>query len=176
MRRWGGRGRRGEGARGFGRVGGGFEEAGLLNNPAIRQRLGITADQTAKIRQQDSDFQKSEIQARAALEVKQIEMRDLLAAANPDRAAIDAKVQDVGAAQTALEKAAVDHGLAVRDILTAAQRQQLQQLRTDGFQAGGAPGAPRGGNQANRGNQPRGQRGGAAPPAPNQQRQAPPNQ
>jgi Spy/CpxP family protein refolding chaperone len=147
-----------------------------LNNPAVRQRLGITADQTAKIGQQDSDFEKSEIQARAALQVKQIEMRDLLAAANPDRAAIDAKVQDVGAAQTAVEKAAVDHGLAVRDILTPAQRQQLQQFRTDGFQAGGAPAGPRGGNQANQGNQLRGQRGGAAPAAPNQQRQAPPSQ
>jgi periplasmic protein CpxP/Spy len=162
---------------GFGRAGGGFGDAGLLNNPAIRQRLGITADQTAKIRQQDSDFEKSEIQARAVLQVKQIEMRDLLAAANPDHAAIDAKVQDVSAAQTALEKSAVDHGLAVRDILTPAQRQQLQQLRTNGFQAGGgAPGGPRGGNQANQGNQPRGQRGGAAAPAPNQQRQALPNQ
>ena len=169
--RWQGRGRMGMGRMGMGGrgMGQGFGQGGFLNNPAIRQRLGITADQTAKIHQQDSDFQKSEIQGRAALQVKQIELRDLLAAANPDRAAIDAKVQEVGAAQTALEKSVVDHGLAVRDILTPAQRQQLQQLRANGFQAGGAPGGARG--QQGSANQPRGQRGGA-PPA-NPQRQPP---
>jgi Heavy-metal resistance len=92
-----------------------FGRAGMLNNPAIRQRLGITAQQTTKIRQQNSDFLKSEIRNRADLQVKRIELNELLGAENPDRAAINAKLQEVSTVQMALDKAAIDNRLALRD-------------------------------------------------------------
>jgi Spy/CpxP family protein refolding chaperone len=168
-------GRSGMGGRGMGRE---FGQAGFLNNPAIRQRLGITADQTAKIRQQNSDFQKTTIRNRADLQVKRIELNDLLAADNPDRTAIEAKLSEVSAAQMAREKAAIDNRLAIRDILTPAQRQQLQQLRTNGFQpAGGGP--PQNGPRGAQGPRTGGRRGGPPPAqgqAPPSQGQAPPNQ
>ena len=147
----------------------GFRGAGFLNNPAIRQRLGITSDQAAKIHQQDLNFEKAAIRERADLQVKRIELRELLAADNPDRAAIDSKLNEIGAAQMALEKSGIDNRLALREILTPAQRQQLQQLRENGFRpAGPVQPAPRGprGNQS--------PRPGAAPP--NQQGQPPANQ
>ena len=156
---------RGMGARGFG--GGGF-----LNNPAMRQRLGITSDQATKIHQQDLDFQKSQIRNRADLDVKRIELNELLSADNPDRSAINAKLQEVSAAQMASEKAGIDNRLALRDVLTPAQRTQLQQLRTNGPQANGAAQtAPRAGGRGGAG---RGQRG--TPPPPNSQPQPPANQ
>lgn len=159
---------RGMGARGFG--GGGF-----LNNPAMRQRLGITSDQATKIHQQDLDFQKSQIRNRADLDVKRIELNELLAADNPDRAAINAKLQEVSAAQMASEKAGIDNRLALRDVLTPAQRTQLQQLRTNGPQPNGATQAtPRAGGRGGAG---RGQRGTPPPPSnPQGQPQAPANQ
>jgi Spy/CpxP family protein refolding chaperone len=135
---------------------------GFLNSPAIRERLAITSGQVAKIHQQDLDFEKAAIRERAGLQVKRIELRELLDADNPDRSAIDAKLNEIGAAQMALEKSAIDNRLALREILTPVQRQQLQQLRENGFRPAGPPQpAPRG----PRGNRPPA-RPGAAPPNP----------
>jgi Spy/CpxP family protein refolding chaperone len=165
---WGRRGMRGRGM--------GPREFGLgrlLNDPNVRQQLGVTADQAAKIRQQESDFRKTEIRNRADLQIKRMDLNDLLSADKPDRSAIDSKLQEIGAAQLALEKSAIDNRLTMRDALTPAQRQKLQQMMMQRRQpmpmTGGnaAPRGPRGGGG--------GGRSGAAPP-PNARGQAPPNQ
>jgi len=105
-----------------------FGAGNLLSDPDVRQQLGITADQAAKIRQQESDFWRTEIRNRAELQVKRIELEDLLSADKPNRAAIDRKVEEIGAAQVGLEKSAIDNFLAVWDVLTPAQRQKLREL------------------------------------------------
>jgi len=143
---------------------GGDGERGLgllraLRDPDIRKQVGITDDQFAKIRQQESDFRKTEIRDRADLQVKRIDLRDLLAADKPDRAAIDSKLQDISASQLALEKSATDFRLDMRDAITPVQREKLRQVMHDRWQRGGnrgGPGRP-GGPQAMR----RGGRGGA---------------
>ncbi|MGB7436665.1 MAG: periplasmic heavy metal sensor, partial [Candidatus Acidiferrum sp.] len=151
------------GMRGGGRERGGFERWGhgrgrhefslgrLLSDPEIQQKVGITADQVAKIRQQESAFRKNEIRQRADLEVQQIDLRDLLSAQTPDRAAIDAKLQQVGAARLAMEKARIDFRLNMKDALTADQRAKLRQALRDRWQA------RRGNNERRQGA--RGQRG-----------------
>lgn len=106
-----------------------FMLARLVNNTEFRDKLGITSDQAAKIRQQTSDFRKAEIRGRADLEVKRLELRDLLAADNPDRSAIDQKLQEISAARLAQEKSAIDYHLAMRSALTPEQHQKLQQMR-----------------------------------------------
>lgn len=168
-RRWGGRREAwgGPRVRGFERLG--PERAGvagigargmglgrLLNDPMIRQQVGVTAEQAAKIRQQESDFEKAEIRNRADLQIKRMDLNDLLAADKPDRAAVDAKVQEVGAAQTAVEKSEVDYRLTMRDALTPAQRQKLEQVIAQRRQAAFGPRVPAGGRAG----------GTAAPAAP----------
>jgi Spy/CpxP family protein refolding chaperone len=157
-----------------------FGLAGLLNNPEVRQQIGVSADQAAKIRQQESDFRKAEIRNRADLQVKRLDLRDLLSADKPDRAAIDSKLQDISTSQLAMEKAAVGHQLDVREALTPAQREKLRQWmmqrngRERGAERGEAGGqrGPRGGNRAGGA---RGNAGaGATPPPPSgQSNQAP---
>jgi Heavy-metal resistance len=149
--------------------------ARLLSDPDIRQQVGISADQVAKIKQQESDFRKAEIRDRAELQVKRIELRDLLSADQPDRAAIDSKLQEISAAQLTLEKAAVDNRLNMRQALTPAQRDKLRQLMRQRRhpEAGGNAGArgPRRGGT--------GQRRAAPQPKPQAQGQTPnqqPNQ
>ena len=141
----------------------------LLNDPNVRQQLGITADQAAKIRQQESDFRKIQIRNRADLQIKRMDLNDLLSADKPDRAAIDSKLLEIGAARVAVEKSVIDNRLNMRDALTPAQRQRLQQMMTQRRQpASGGNAAPRG---------PQGGRGGRGPaPPPNAQGQRPPNQ
>ena len=141
-----------------------FGLARLLENPDVRQQLGVTADQAAKIRQQESDFRKAEIRNRADLEIKRMDLNDLLSADKPDRAAIDGKLQEISVAQLALEKSAVDYRLTMREALTPAQHQKLEQLMRQRRQ-------PEAGRNAG----PRGSRGGGrgvAPP-PNAQSQTP---
>jgi periplasmic protein CpxP/Spy len=105
--------------------------ARLLDNPKLREQIGITADQAAKIRQETLDFQKTAIRAGADLQVKRLDLHSLLAAETPDRAAIDKSLRETNAAQFTLEKAAIDHRLAMRAMLTPEQRQKLQELRSE---------------------------------------------
>jgi Spy/CpxP family protein refolding chaperone len=95
----------------------------------MREKLGITAEQAAKIRLATSEFRKGQIRRRADLQVKRLELDELLAAANPDRAAIDKKLEEISAAQLAQRKSEVDYRLGVRSTLTNEQRQKLQQMR-----------------------------------------------
>lgn len=123
---------------GFGRDGRrGHKHSGfarLLNDPSIRQQVGITDEQAATIRNQDADFRKTEIRGRADLEVKRIDLKDLLAADKPDRTAINTKLQEISAAHLSLQKSAIDYRLTMRDAITPAQREKLRQLMRDRWQ------------------------------------------
>jgi Spy/CpxP family protein refolding chaperone len=117
--------------------------ARLLNDPAIRQQAGITDEQAATIRKQQLDFRKTEIRGRADVEIRRVELKNLLAADKPDRTAINAKLQEISAAQLSLQKSAIDYRLTMRDAITPAQREKLRQLMRDRWQrdARGRPGA-----------------------------------
>ena len=147
-----------------------FGLAQLLSDPSVRQQLGVTADQAAKIRQQESDFRKAEIRNRADLQIKRMDLEDLLSADKPDRSAIDSKLQEIGASQIALEKSAIDNRLNMQDALTPVQRQKLEQMMTQWRQpAPGGTSAPRGPQGVGRGGR------GTVPP-PNIPGPAPRNQ
>jgi Spy/CpxP family protein refolding chaperone len=165
---WGGPGR---GMHGGMRGGADMMLARMVRNPSFREKLGITADQAAKISQESSDFRKSEIRSRAEVEIKGLELRDLLSADNPDRAAIDKKLEDISAARLAQAKAAVDFRLSARNWLTPDQRQKLEQMRQQFSRRGPGQGHASWRGQGSRG--PRASRGpqgpGAAPSS------APPN-
>lgn len=141
--RWGHRhggfgrnGRRGRRRSGFAR---------LLNDASIRQQVGITDEQAATIRKQELDFRKTEIRGRADLEVKRLDLKALLAADKPDRVAIDAKLQEISAAQLSLQKSSIDYRLSMRDAITPAQREKLRRLMRDRWQR--ARGSDRAGRQ-----------------------------
>jgi Spy/CpxP family protein refolding chaperone len=123
-----------------------FELSRLLSDPAIQQKVGISADQVAKIRQQETAFRKTEIRQHADLEVKRIDLREMLAADKPDRAAIDKQLQEISTSRLAVEKARVDFRLNMKDALTPEQREKLRQAVQERWQARRAPGAhgPRG--------------------------------
>lgn len=143
-----------------GRRGGEFMLARLVSNPTMRDRLGVTADQAAKIRQQTADFRKAQIRNRAGLEIKRLELRELLAADNPDRGAIDRKLQEISTAQLAQSKSTIDFRLDMRNALTPEQRQKLQQMRE---QRRRGPAGPRGGARGAQPNRP------PQPPSPQDQ-------
>jgi hypothetical protein len=114
-----------------------FKLARLVSKPYFRERLGITPEQAQKIRTQTSDFRKTQIRNRAELQVKHLELNDLLSVDNPDRAAIDKKLQEISAVQLASAKSAIDFRLAMRTALTPDQRQKLLKMREEFFRHGG---------------------------------------
>jgi Spy/CpxP family protein refolding chaperone len=131
-----GGGMRGPGMRGRGRGGPATMLLRLVNNSTMRQRVGITNEQAAKIRQQTSDFLKAQIRNRASIQVQRIDLRNLMAAENPDRAAIDKTLQQISALRLAQSKAGVDFHLAMRNALTTEQRQKLMQMREEFMRRG----------------------------------------
>ena len=124
-----------------------FMLANLVKNPSFRERIGITPEQVQKIETQTFDFRKALIDNRATLEVKNLELRQLLSAETPDRSAIDQKLQEISVARLAQSKAMIDFRLDMRTALTPEQRQKLRQMRQGfrhrgfGPQGPGAPGA-----------------------------------
>jgi Spy/CpxP family protein refolding chaperone len=163
------------GMRGFGVGRREFGVMRALRDPDIRKQAGITDEQFAKIRQEESDFRKTEIRDRADLEVKRIDLTDLLAADKPDRAAIDSKLQEIGASQLSLEKAAVDYRLDMRDAITPAQRDKLRELIRDRRQRDGGPGGPGPRTMRRRGQRERGGTATAPGPQANPQPAPPPS-
>src|SRR5665213_3759684 len=124
-----------------------FMLARLVKNPSFRERIGITQEQAQKIETQTFNFRKSMIDNRATLQVKRLELGQLLSAETPDRSAIDQKLQEISAARLAQSKARMDFRLDMRAVLTPEQRQKMQQMRQDfrhrgfGPQGPGAPGS-----------------------------------
>lgn len=141
----------------------GFGLSRALSDPQIQQKVGISADQVAKIRSQETAFRKTSIQQRADLEVKQIDLREMLAADKPDRAAIDRKLQEISTSRLAMEKSRVDFRLSMKDALTPEQREKLKQAMKEKWEARRGE---RGRGQGERGQRGPGGQGGrpAGPP------------
>lgn len=142
-----------------------FGLAGLVSNPRVRERLGITPEQASKIRQEEMGFRKAQIRNRADLEMERLELAELLAADRPDRAAIDKKLRAISDTQLAVAKSRIDHRLAMREALTPEQRDKLMQMfsefRGRGGERGFGPSGPGGSGGAG----PHGPRPQSPPPA-----------
>jgi len=119
-----------------------FMLANLVKNSSFRERIGITQEQAQKIETQTFNFRKARIDNRATLEVKRLELGQLLSAETPDRSAIDQKLQEVSAARLAQSKAMIDFRLDMRTALTPEQRQKMQQMRRDFRHHGFGPQGP----------------------------------
>jgi len=163
---WGGRSGWGRhegfrGMRGRHRGMGDMMLARIAQNPEMREKLGITPEQATKISTESFEFRKAHIRDRADVELRRVELENLMKAETPDRAAIDKKLDELGAARLVEAKAAVNYHLAMREVLTPEQRQKLRAMfagREHGRR--GFQGPPEG--------MPRGRRG-PSPSAPNQE-------
>jgi len=139
----------------------------IVNNPDMREKLGITADQVSKIRQQNLDFQKAAVMNRAKLRVAHMELNQLMSADKPDRAAIDKKLTEISAAQLTAEQTNVHHQLDMKTALTPEQQAKLKELMQQRRPGMGGPGGQQGpgrGGRGGRGQNPQGQGPGTPDP------------
>jgi Spy/CpxP family protein refolding chaperone len=116
---WRGRGR----GRGFGR---GMR---MLDAPDLQEKLGLTEEQVEQLRALRFEGAKNAIQARSQLMLKRLELRELLHADEPNRAAIEGKLRELSDARHSLMKQRIEQRLAMREVLTLEQRSQWKKLR-----------------------------------------------
>ena len=119
-----------------------------LLRPEVQKELAITPEQRQKLEDIRFNSEKESIQHRAALEIQQMELSRLIGSENPDRPAIDKKIQEVAQEEAALMRSSINTRLNSRAVLTAEQRTKLAQfmqnrMHGDRPQAGGMrPGQP----------------------------------
>ena len=159
--RWAGRpGMRRMGMRrgGWGRGGGLLR---MAENPRVRTALGLSDEQVARLHKISVDAQKASVQTRADMQLRRIELRELMRADNPDHDAIMRKLDEVNALQGKMQKARVETLLAARSVLTP---EQLKKVKT--FMENRGAGGPGGGRMMQRRGGPGGTPGGPTPKPP----------
>jgi len=145
------------GGRGFGGGGGLLR---MAENPRVRQYLGLTDEQVGKLHKIGVDAEKSAVQTRADMELRHIELRELMRADNPDHDAIMAKLDEVNALRGKMAKQRAETMLSARSVLTP---EQVKKIKTF-MENRGAGGMGRGGMMERRGGgpgRPQGHPGGA---------------
>jgi Spy/CpxP family protein refolding chaperone len=165
------------GERGRDRMGGPRLMA-MLENDRVKSALGLTDEQTSKLRQIMVEGRKSAIKTRADLQVRNIELRELLRADQPNRDAVLHKVQEISDLRGQMMRERVDSLLAAKAVLTPEQQQKIRTFMSERRGRGGAwrrergMGGP-GGVQGGPGSFQRGRRPGGSemtpPPQPPEQ-------
>ena len=151
------------GRRGFG---GGAGLLRMAENPRVRQYLGLTDEQVGRLHKIGVDAQKASVQTRADLELRHIELRELLRADNPDHDAIMQKLDQVNALQGKMEKQRVETMLSAKSVLTPEQQKKIKTFMENRAIGGGMERGrmmERRGGQGRPAGHPGGAPGGSAP-------------
>lgn len=98
----------------------------FLEDPAFRERVGITNEQADKLRALGFAAAKTRARLEADRKIKRIELAELLQAEKPDRVAVDKKLREIADIQYATLKAHTDHLLAFREIVPSEQREKIR--------------------------------------------------
>jgi Spy/CpxP family protein refolding chaperone len=103
----------------------------MLENDRVKSALGLTDEQSSKLRQIVVEGRKSAIQTRADMQVRNIELRELLRADQPNRDAVLRKVQEVSELRGQMMRQRVESLLAAKSVLTAEQQQKIRAFMSE---------------------------------------------
>jgi Spy/CpxP family protein refolding chaperone len=98
----------------------------LLDNDRVKSALGLTDDQSSRLRQIVVDTEKSTITERAQMAVRGIELRELLRADKPDREAVMKEVDEISALRAEMLKKDIDALLTAQSVLTPEQQKKIR--------------------------------------------------
>ena len=89
-------------------------------------QIGLTAEQTDQINQAQRIEREASINRRAAAEIAELELRDLMGADTPDIAAVEAKLRELSEQHIAEQTEALRLNASVGEILTSDQLDELE--------------------------------------------------
>jgi len=98
----------------------------LLDNDRVKAYLNLTDPQVDRLRQIAVESEKVAVKSRADVEVREIELRELLRADKPDREAIMKKVDELSSLRGDLMKQRVEALLSAKSVLTPEQQKKIR--------------------------------------------------
>jgi Spy/CpxP family protein refolding chaperone len=105
---------------------GGPGVADIMGQPGFMHReLGLSDEQAAQWKSLREKFQTNLARLRPALQAKRVELVQLVAAPEPDRARIDAVAAEIQALQAELQKECIQHLLDEKKILNPEQQRKF---------------------------------------------------
>ena len=99
-----------------------------LQRPEVQKEVGLTEEQKNRLQEIRLNSAKALIEQHAALQVQRLELDHLMRAKNPDRAAVNQKMQEIGRIRMQLSQSAMNAMLDARSVLSDEQRTQLREL------------------------------------------------
>lgn len=113
---------------GFGRgMGGPYSR--LLRDGKLADQLKLTTTQKARLKVIAEEHQRKAIQMRADADLARLDLGKLMKDERPDRNRINSQIDVVTKMRAEQMKSAIGAGLDAREVLTAEQRKQLEDLR-----------------------------------------------
>lgn len=105
------------------------EASGGPRGGGMMEELGLTDQQRQQMRALHSEHRKAAIRSRADLELKRLELNELLEADEPNQPALDNTIRELNDLRAASFKRRIDQRLAFRRLLTPEQRTKLRSVR-----------------------------------------------
>jgi len=102
----------------------------LTKNSMIAEELGLSEQQTDKIKSISIESQKKTIRAKAELEVLELELTELLDQDKPDLKKIDATIDKIGSRRTEMQKENIHSMIEMKGVLTSEQLEKLEQMKS----------------------------------------------
>lgn len=100
-----------------------------MDQGGMPEELNLTKEQTDKIKKIRSAAKKQNIPLKSDIELKEIELRDLMDNDNPDKAAVAAKIKEIDALRTQIKINRMNARIDCHNILTKEQKEKMEQWR-----------------------------------------------
>lgn len=97
--------------------------------PGAPDDLNLSKEQIEKIKKIQTAAQKLNIPLKSDMELKQMELKDLMSADPPDKNAISAKVKEMDALRTQIKLNRINSRIDCRNVLTKEQKDKMEQMR-----------------------------------------------
>ncbi len=136
----------------------------LLDNDRVKAALGLTDQQTNGLRELAVETEKATVKTEADIEVRGIELRELLRADHPDHDAVVKKAGEISALRADLMKQRIEALLKAKSLLTPEQQKKIRTFIEE--RRAGSLGMLRPGGGGMRPYEPRAPRGPATAPPP----------
>jgi Spy/CpxP family protein refolding chaperone len=101
----------------------------LLNDPEMIEKLALTPEQITALKKIHFDHQKKMITLRSHMQLKKLELKQLMDAENLDKNLIRKKVKEISAARGDLALEKVEMKLSAADVLSKDQLAKLKQMK-----------------------------------------------
>ncbi|MCX7765579.1 MAG: periplasmic heavy metal sensor [Candidatus Sumerlaeia bacterium] len=107
----------------------GFGPFGWDVKGKLAKELNLTEEQTAQIKEKMINIQKKRIEVGAKIRTAELELRQILEKAEPDKESALKKVEELGQLRTELQKAQILHWIELRGVLTPEQLKKWEEIK-----------------------------------------------